>query len=115
VIEVWEVLRAWLAGVGLRTVGERACVDHKTARRYMVAAQQAGLVREGGEGTVVLEYRIVGLTCRFMGARRLGSCCVIPVYHPPRVLGGVCVPPLSNPAHPRPRSGCRRPTKTSGK
>jgi hypothetical protein len=32
VVEVREVLRAWLSGVGLRTVGERAGVDRKTAR-----------------------------------------------------------------------------------
>ena len=49
VVEVREVLRAWLAGVGLRTVAERAGVDRKTARRYVAAAQQAGVVRDGGE------------------------------------------------------------------
>lgn len=50
VIEVREVLRCWLAGDGLRTAAERAGVDRKTARRYVEAAQAAGLVREGGEG-----------------------------------------------------------------
>lgn len=49
VIEVREVLRAWLAGDGLRTAGERAGVDRKTARRYVAAGQEAGLVRDGGE------------------------------------------------------------------
>ena len=49
VIEIQEVLRAWLAGDGLRTAAERAGVDRKTARRYVAAAQQAGLVRDGGE------------------------------------------------------------------
>ena len=33
VIEVREVLRAWLAGEGLRTAAERAGVDRKTARQ----------------------------------------------------------------------------------
>jgi hypothetical protein len=33
VIEVREVLRAWLAGAGLRKVAEQAGVDRKTARR----------------------------------------------------------------------------------
>ena len=33
VIEVREVLRAWLAGQGLRRVAQRAGVDRKTARR----------------------------------------------------------------------------------
>ena len=46
--EVQEVLRCWLAGDGLRTVAVRAGVDRKTARRYVEAAQAAGLVREGG-------------------------------------------------------------------
>ncbi len=48
VIEVREVLRAWLAGQGLRMVARQAGVDRKTARRYVQAAQQAGLVRDGG-------------------------------------------------------------------
>ena len=47
VIEVREVLRAWLLGVGLRTVAAQAGVDRKTARRY-VAAAVAALDRECG-------------------------------------------------------------------
>lgn len=43
VVEVREVLRAWLEGHGQRRVAERAGVDRKTARRYVVAAQAAGL------------------------------------------------------------------------
>jgi transposase len=50
VIEVREVLRAWLAGGGLRKVAEQAGVDRKTARRYVQAAEAAGLVRGGGLG-----------------------------------------------------------------
>jgi len=38
-----------LAGKGLRKVAEQAGVDRKTARRYVEAAVEAGLVREGGE------------------------------------------------------------------
>jgi hypothetical protein len=49
VIEVYEVLRAWLGGAGLRTVAGRAGVDRKTARRYVAAAEAAGVVRDGGE------------------------------------------------------------------
>ncbi|WP_246868497.1 IS21 family transposase [Saccharopolyspora sp. ASAGF58] len=49
VIEVREVLRAWLSGAGLRVVAERAGVDRKTARRYVEAAQEAGLTRDGGD------------------------------------------------------------------
>ena len=48
VIEVREVLRIWLEGSGLRTAGERAGVDRKTARRYVEAALVAGLDRDGG-------------------------------------------------------------------
>jgi len=43
VIEVREVLRIWLAGAGLRTVAARAGVDRKTARRYVQAAEAAGV------------------------------------------------------------------------
>jgi transposase len=52
VVEVREVLRAWLQGQGLRTVAERAGVDRKTARRYVTAAQAAGLSRDAGVGAV---------------------------------------------------------------
>ena len=52
VVEVREVLRGWLEGVGLRTVAERAGVDRKTARRYV---QAAGLVREAGVGALTDE------------------------------------------------------------
>lgn len=48
VVEVREVLRGWLDGGGLRTVAERAGVDRKTARRYVLAAQAAGLARDDG-------------------------------------------------------------------
>jgi hypothetical protein len=48
--EVREVLRHWLAGDGLRTAGERAGVDRKTARRYVAAGEAAGLRRDGGDG-----------------------------------------------------------------
>jgi transposase len=50
VIEVREVLRAWLSGAGLRTVAGQAGVDRKTARRYVQAAEAAGVVRDGGLG-----------------------------------------------------------------
>lgn len=52
VIEVREVLRGWLEGAGLRTVAERAGVDRKTARRYVAAAQAAGLERGSGFAAV---------------------------------------------------------------
>ena len=49
VIEVREVLRAWLAGKSERAVAAQAGVDLKTGRRYVEAAVAAGLSRGGGE------------------------------------------------------------------
>ena len=47
VIEVREVLRAWLAGKSERAVAAQAGVDRKTGRRYVEAAVAAGLSRGG--------------------------------------------------------------------
>ena len=58
VIEVREVLRAWLDGAGLRAVAAQAGVDRKTARRYVQAAEAAGVVRDGGLGQ--LSDEVVG-------------------------------------------------------
>jgi hypothetical protein len=49
VIEIREVLRAWMSGKGLRRVAEQAGLDRKTARNYVNAAVAAGLDRDGGE------------------------------------------------------------------
>lgn len=59
VFEVREVLRLWLRGEGFRAVERLAGVDRKTVRRYVAAAQELGLVRDGGEEQ---------LTDVFMGA-----------------------------------------------
>ena len=48
VIEVREILRAWMSGSGMRKVAAQAGVDRKTARRYVDAAEAAGLVRDCG-------------------------------------------------------------------
>jgi len=66
VVEVREVLRGWLDGGGLRTVAERAGVDRKTARRYVEAAQAAGLCRDAGLVAVTDELvgQVVGVTVR---------------------------------------------------
>lgn len=50
--EIREVLRLWQAGEGLRAIARLARVDRKTVRRYVAAAQAAGLSRDGGEGHV---------------------------------------------------------------
>ena len=49
VIEVREILRAWLAGKGQRRVARQAGVDRKTVVRYVDAAVEAGLDRDGAE------------------------------------------------------------------
>jgi hypothetical protein len=50
VFEVREVLRLWLRGEGLRSVERLAGMDRKTVRRYVEAAVDTGLDRDGGEG-----------------------------------------------------------------
>jgi len=55
VTEIREVLRAWLTGAGLRRVAAQAGVDRKTARRYVEAAVEVGLAREGGAGQLTDE------------------------------------------------------------
>lgn len=58
VVEIREVLRAWLDGHGYRVVAARAGVDRKTARRYVEAAVAAGLDRTGG--TDQLDDALIG-------------------------------------------------------
>jgi transposase len=68
VVEVREVLRAWLEGLGLRRVAERAGVDRKTARRYVEAARAAGLSRDAGVEAVTDE--LAGLVVEAVRAAR---------------------------------------------
>ncbi len=49
VFEVREALRLWLRGEGFRSIERMAQLDRKTVRRYVVAAEALGLVRDGGE------------------------------------------------------------------
>jgi transposase len=49
VTEIREVLRLWLRGEGLRSIAQLVAADRKTIRRYVAAAQAAGLSRDGGE------------------------------------------------------------------
>ena len=55
VVEIREVLRAWLEGAALRTAAERAGVDRKTARRCVQAAEDAGLDRAADQDAVTDE------------------------------------------------------------
>jgi transposase len=49
VFEVREVLRLWLAGEGVRATAGLVGFDRKTVRRYVDAAVEVGLVRDGGD------------------------------------------------------------------
>ncbi len=56
VFEVREALRLWLRGEGFRSVERMAQLDRKTVRRYAVAAEALGLVRDGGEAQLTDEF-----------------------------------------------------------
>jgi hypothetical protein len=71
VTEIREVLRAWLSGVGLRQVAAEAGVDRKTARRYVQAAVEAGLARDGGAGQLTDE--LVGQVAQVVRPVRPGG------------------------------------------
>jgi transposase len=71
VTEIREVLRAWLAGTGLRQVAAQAGVDRKTARRYVQAAVEAGLARDGG--LVQLTDELVGQVAQVVRPVRPGG------------------------------------------
>lgn len=73
VIEVREVLRAWLAGSGLRKVAEQAGVDRKTARRYVDAAREVGLVRDDVAGVDQLSDELIGQVVQAVRPVRSGG------------------------------------------
>jgi transposase len=61
VFEIKEVLRLWLRGEGYRAIARLSGVDRKTVRRYVEAANGAGLSRDGGEDQ--LDDVLVGTVC----------------------------------------------------
>lgn len=61
VFEVREVLRLWLRGEGLRSLERLVGLDRKTVRRYVDAAVELGLTRDGGEGR--LDDGFLGAVC----------------------------------------------------
>lgn len=61
VYEVREILRLWLRDKGLRSIEAMTGVDRKTVRRYLSAATEAGLVRDGGESQ--LSDRLMAPVC----------------------------------------------------
>jgi transposase len=50
VVQVREALRRWLNGDGERPIAHGVGIDRKTVRRYITAAVELGVVRDGGEG-----------------------------------------------------------------
>jgi transposase len=55
VIEIVEMLRLWLQGLGLREVARLSGTDRKTVRRYVDRARACGLDRDGGDGQLTDE------------------------------------------------------------
>ena len=78
VFEVREVLRLWLAGEGVRATERLVGFDRKTVRRYVAAAVEVGLVRDGGDGQLTDVF--IGLVVeavrphRAMVTARRGGC-----------------------------------------
>lgn len=66
--EIKEVLRLWLRGEGQRPIERLAGVDRKTVRRYVAAAVEVGLDRDGGEGQ--LDDALMAQVCERARPRR---------------------------------------------
>lgn len=69
--EIREVLRLWLGGEGLRAIARLARVDRKTVRRYVTAAEAAGVARGGGEDQLTDE--VIGAVCEAVRPSRPGG------------------------------------------
>jgi len=61
VVEIREVLRRWLRGESQRFIDRNTGVDRKTVRRYVEAAQAAGVVANSDEAQ--LTDAVIGLVC----------------------------------------------------
>jgi hypothetical protein len=71
VYEIKEVLRLWLGGEGLRSIARLAQVDRKTVRRYVEAAEAAGVARGGG--VEQLTDALIGVVCAAVRPARPGG------------------------------------------
>src|SRR3954469_11294478 len=69
VFEVREVLRLWLAGEGIRATERLVGFDRKTVRRYVDAAGELGLVRDGGDDQ--LSDVLIGLVVEAVRPHRI--------------------------------------------
>ena len=67
-VQVREVLRRWLHGDGERPAARGAGVDRKTARRYIAAAVEQGVQRNGDESQLTDE--LIGSVCEQVRPRR---------------------------------------------
>jgi predicted DNA-binding transcriptional regulator YafY len=70
VIEIVEMLRLWLQGLGLREVARLSGTDRKTVRRYIDRARACGLDRDGGAGQLTDELIAAVIAGRPARARR---------------------------------------------
>ena len=68
VVQVREALRRWLHGEGERPVARGAGIDRKTARRYIAAAIELGVERNGDESQLTDE--VIGQVCERVRPRR---------------------------------------------
>ena len=68
VVQVREALRRWLHGDGERPIARGAGIDRKTARRYIVAAIELGVIRNGDESQLTDE--LLGQVCERVRPRR---------------------------------------------
>ncbi len=68
VVQVREALRRWLHGEGERPIARGAGIDRKTARRYVAAAKELGVCRNGDESQLTDE--LIGLVCERVRPRR---------------------------------------------
>jgi transposase len=69
VFEVREVLRLWLAGEGVRAIERLVGLDRKTVRRYVSAAEELGVVRDGGEAQ--LRDELIGMVVEAVRPHRV--------------------------------------------
>lgn len=82
-VEVKEVLRQWLAGVGKKTIAARVGLDPKTVRRYVHAGEASGLV--AGVTAAVTDELLAAVVAELSGApaREHGEAWKLCVLHRP--------------------------------
>jgi transposase len=86
VLEIREVLLQWLDGAGKKLIARRQSLDVKTVRRYVKAAEKAGLVRSTGKAglTDELVAEVVAALERLSGRPR-GDAWALCLEHQARI------------------------------